>query len=272
MGGLVAQYSNTSSGMGAGAGIAFFLLAVVVYLFYGYCYGRIFQKAGRPLWEGFVPIYNYYVMLKIIGRPGWWLILYLIPIVNIVITVLVYYDLSRSFGKGVGFTLGLCLLTGLGFGLVPALQSTNPDLAQTLKNQAGNIAGDGAQFGFRKATVAIQTALCLLLLIGASLFLRSLSNLRSIDPGFRTTNLLRFSVAPRSAGYDVNRTVAFYQSLEDRLKTLPGIRSAAYASMAVLTATGYDLAITIEGSRYVPALTTMRAPAGAARTAAATDR
>ena len=110
MGGLVTQYSNTSSGLGAGAGIAFFLISIGVYLFYGYCYGRIFQKAGRPLWEGFVPIYNYYVMLKIVGRPGWWLILYIIPIVNIVITVIVYYDLARSFGKGVGFTLGLFLL------------------------------------------------------------------------------------------------------------------------------------------------------------------
>ncbi len=108
MGGLVAQYSNTSSGVGVG--IFFALLSIVFYLFYGYCYGRIFQKAGRPLWEGFIPIYNYYVALKIVGRPGWWLILYIIPIVNIVITVIVYYDLARSFGKGVGFTLGLFLL------------------------------------------------------------------------------------------------------------------------------------------------------------------
>ena len=111
MGGLVAQYSNTSSGVNAGIGILFFLLAVAVYLFYGYCFGRIFQKAGRPLWEGFVPIYNYYVMLKIVGRPGWWLIFYIIPIVNIVITIIVYYDLARSFGKGVGFTVGLFLLS-----------------------------------------------------------------------------------------------------------------------------------------------------------------
>jgi hypothetical protein len=108
MGGLVAQYSNTSSG--AGVGIFFALLSIVFYLFYGYCYGRIFQKAGRPLWEGFIPIYNYYVALKIVGRPGWWLILYIIPIVNIVITIIVYYDLARSFGRGVGFALGLFLL------------------------------------------------------------------------------------------------------------------------------------------------------------------
>jgi len=160
------------------------------------------------------------------------------------------YAISASPDLSVmGFTLGLCLVTGIGFGLVPALQSTKTDLAPTLKNQGGGLAGDRGQFGFGKATLAIQTALCLLLLIGASLFLRSLSNLRSIDPGFRTTNLLRFSVAPRSAGYDVNRTVTFYESLAERLGTLPGVRSAAYASMAVLTATGYDLPITVEGYR-----------------------
>src|SRR5579872_7095842 len=111
------------------------------------------------------------------------------------------YGISASPDLRVlGFTLALSLLTGLAFGLVPALQSTRPDLAPTLKDQAGNISGDGAQFNFRKATVAVQAALCLLLLVGASLFLRSLANLRSIDPGFRTTNLLQFSVAPRSAG------------------------------------------------------------------------
>jgi hypothetical protein len=111
MGGLFAQYSNTSSGVNAGIVILFFLIFVAIYLFYGYCLGRIFQKAGRPLWEGFVPIYSVYVMLKIVGRPGWWLILYIIPIVNIVIPIIVYYDLARSFGKGVGFTLGLIFLS-----------------------------------------------------------------------------------------------------------------------------------------------------------------
>src|SRR6202007_1140560 len=105
--------------------------------------------------------------------------------------------------RALAFTSALCLIAGIGFGLVPALQSTRPDLAPVLKDQAGSISGDGAQWNFRKLAVAIQVALCLLLLIGASLFLRTLSNLRSIDPGFRTTNLLQFSVAPRSAGYEV---------------------------------------------------------------------
>src|SRR5438067_12781667 len=108
MGGLVAQYSNTSSGVGVG--IFFALLSIVVYLFYGYCYGRIFQKAGRPLWEGFVPIYSSYVTLKNVGRPGWWPILYIIPLVNKLITLILYLDLAKSFGRGAGCRVGLFLL------------------------------------------------------------------------------------------------------------------------------------------------------------------
>ena len=147
------------------------------------------------------------------------------------------------------FTLALCLITGTGFGLVPALQSTKPDLAPTLKDQAGSITADGAQFTFRKLAVASQVALCLLLLIGASLFLRSLANLRSIDLGFKTANVVQFSVAPRSAGYDAARTTAFYRTLEQRLEAVPGVHSAGLASMAVLTTTGFDRGITVEGYR-----------------------
>jgi predicted permease len=155
------------------------------------------------------------------------------------------------------YTLALCLLTGVGFGLVPALQSTRPELAPALKNQAGaimggNLRGDGAQFSFRKLAVTAQVALCLLLLIGAGLFLRSLSNLRSIDPGFRTGNVVQFAVAPRSAGYDANRTLGFYHSLEQKLRSVPGVRSAGLSSMQVLTNTGFDRAITVEGYRDAP--------------------
>jgi predicted permease len=150
-----------------------------------------------------------------------------------------------------GFTLLLCLITGIGFGLVPALQSTKPELAQALKDEAGITLGSGAQLNFRKLAVAAQVALCLVLLVGAGLFLRSLANLRSIDPGFRTSNIIQFSMAPGSAGYDANRTGAFYRSLEERLQSLPGVHSAGLAGMAVLTATGFDRSITVEGYRAV---------------------
>ena len=149
-----------------------------------------------------------------------------------------------------GFTLGLCIVTGIGFGLAPAMQSTRADLAPALKDQGGSFAAaGGAQLNFRKAAVVTQVALCLLLLIGAALFLRSLSKLRSIDPGFRTSNILQFSIAPRSAGYDAARTAAFYRGLEQKLQSLPGIHSAGLGSMALLTPTGFARAITVEGYR-----------------------
>ena len=163
-------------------------------------------------------------------------------------TTVTGYAISSSPDYPVlGFTLALCLFTGIGFGLVPALQSITPDLAPALKDQAGNIMGDRTQFSFRKLAVTAQVALCLLLLIGAGLFIRSLANLRSIDPGFRTDNVIQFSVAPRSAGYDTNQTRRFYHSLEQKLQSVPGVHSAGLASMQVLTNTGFDRGITVEG-------------------------
>lgn len=68
---------------------------------------KIFAKAGQPGWAAIVPIYNYYIMLKIVGRPGWWIILLFIPIVNFVIALMVTYELAKAFGKGMGFFLGM---------------------------------------------------------------------------------------------------------------------------------------------------------------------
>jgi len=76
---------------------------------------KIFTKAGQPGWAAIIPFYNYWVMLKIVGRPGWWLILFFIPIVNIAIALIVLNDLSKSFGKSVGFTIGLIFLSFIFF-------------------------------------------------------------------------------------------------------------------------------------------------------------
>jgi len=74
-------------------------------------YWRVYTKAGQPGWASLVPIYNLYVLLQIVGRPSWWLILYLIPIVNVVVGVIVYLDLARSFGRSSLFGLGLFFLS-----------------------------------------------------------------------------------------------------------------------------------------------------------------
>lgn len=82
---------------------------------------RIFTKAGEEGWKAIIPIYSSMVLLKIVGRPMWWILLFLIPLVNIVVVIIVMNDLSKSFGHGLGFTLGLLFFTTifqliLGFG------------------------------------------------------------------------------------------------------------------------------------------------------------
>lgn len=110
--------TTSSSGLGAGFLAVIFVFYVAIYLFYGYCYGLMLKKAGQPLWAGFVPLYNVYLGLKIAGRPGWWLILFFIPVVNIVVGIIFYIDLAKSFGKGTGFGVGLLFL---GFIFLPIL-------------------------------------------------------------------------------------------------------------------------------------------------------
>jgi hypothetical protein len=71
---------------------------------------KIFEKAGQPGWAALIPFYNVYILLKVVNRPGWWILLFLIPIVNLVIAIIVYYELAKSFGHGAGYFLGLFFL------------------------------------------------------------------------------------------------------------------------------------------------------------------
>ncbi len=71
---------------------------------------KVFVKAGQEGWKSIIPFYNIYVLLQIVGRPGWWLVLFFIPFVNFIIAIIVVIDLAKSFGKGAGFGIGLALL------------------------------------------------------------------------------------------------------------------------------------------------------------------
>ena len=144
------------------------------------------------------------------------------------------------------YNVALSVLTGLLFGLLPALQSTNPNLAGTLKDQAGAVAG-GTAAGMRKALVVAQIALSLLLLISAGLFIRSLQSLKDLDPGFSTANLLAFKIDPTLNGYETGRTQAFYDRLLENLKSIPGVNDVALAVMPVLEGDEWDQWVTIEG-------------------------
>ncbi len=149
------------------------------------------------------------------------------------------------------FNLAISLLTGIIFGLVPALQSTRPQLAGTLKDQVGSIAG-GKSVGLRKALVAAQVTLSLLLLIGAGLFIRSLKNLKDLDPGFQTNNLVEFSIDPTRNGYKPERSLDFYRQLRENLDAIPGVEAAGFAVMPVLSGNEWDNSIAIEGFSHSP--------------------
>ena len=144
------------------------------------------------------------------------------------------------------FTLGVTILTGVIFGLVPALQATKPDVGRTLKDQAGAVVG-GGHGRLRKALVVAQVALSLLLLIGAGLFLRSLKNLSNLGPGFPAERLVGFDVDPSRGGYTVDRSKIFYQQLTDNLAAIPGVESTAIASMRIMENNEWDSGMTVEG-------------------------
>jgi hypothetical protein len=104
------EYSYSASAQGEAPGPLFwiFWLAFTI-LMIAACW-KIYTKAGHPGWAAIIPIYNLYIWCKIVGRPGWWIILMFIPFVNFIIGIILCIDLAKSFGKGVGFGIGLLLL------------------------------------------------------------------------------------------------------------------------------------------------------------------
>lgn len=111
--GMLAQDDfGGDAGAAAGSAIVFVILlielALVVLIVAGLW--KMFTKAGKPGWAAIVPIYNMIVMLEIIGRPLWWILLLLIPCVNIIFAVIIYIDLAKSFGKDVAWGIGMILL------------------------------------------------------------------------------------------------------------------------------------------------------------------
>jgi predicted permease len=150
------------------------------------------------------------------------------------------------------FTGAVCCATGILFGLVPAWQGTRPNLAPTLKDQAGAVVGGSAPVRMRKALVTAQVTLSLLLLIGAGLFIRSLQNLRELGPGFRPDHLLAFNIDPSLNGYDNERSKVFYQRLTDTVAAIPGIQAAGLASMRILEDNEWDSGVTVEGYSAKP--------------------
>jgi predicted permease len=144
------------------------------------------------------------------------------------------------------FTAAISTVCGVIFGLIPALQIIRADIAPTLKDQAANIVSGGS-LNLRKALIAAQVMLSMVLLIAAGLFIRSLKTLKDLDPGFRTDNVLAFSLDPTRSGYTPERTMAFYRQLKDQLDQIPGVQSSSLAVMRVLDESEWDSWVTVEG-------------------------
>jgi predicted permease len=149
------------------------------------------------------------------------------------------------------FCLGLSFVTGILFGLVPALQASKSDLATALKDQAGQISSSGSANAFRKTLVTGQVAISLLLLITAGLFLKTLVNLTRIDLGIRVDHLISFSVLPKLSGYTDERIRQLHDQLMERLAAIPGVSLVSTSVVPVIAGSTSRTTITIEG--YTPA-------------------
>jgi hypothetical protein len=108
---LLAQTDEqTTNAAGAAGGAVGGLIGLVVGVVMIIAMWKVFSKAGQPGWAAIIPIYNLYILCKVAGRPGWWLLLMLIPLVNFIIIIILSIDIAKNFGKGVGFGLGLAIL------------------------------------------------------------------------------------------------------------------------------------------------------------------
>lgn len=94
------------------------LVQLAILVFFVVCGWKVFTKAGQPGWACLIPIYNIIVFLKIVGKPAWWVVLFLIPVVNFIIAIICSFEMAKVFGKSTGFGIGLAFL---GFIFMPIL-------------------------------------------------------------------------------------------------------------------------------------------------------
>jgi predicted permease len=129
-----------------------------------------------------------------------------------------------------GFSLGLTLITGIVFGLAPALHATRADLSTAIKEDSSGLAGKAGSGGFLRSTlVGLQVAVCMILLIAAGLLMRGLYVAQTIDPGFEMANITQASFDLTSQGYNAGRAAAFQRQLMERVGAQPGVDGVAQA-------------------------------------------
>ena len=170
------------------------------------------------------------------------------------------------------FTLGISLLAGVGFGLLPALGASRPDLVPALKGDDRMARGRSRRFTLANTLVVVQVAVSLVLLVTAGLFWRSIAGSRAIDPGMQLSGRTLVSFDPSLLRYDASRTAAFYRTLIDRVRQSPAVESAALARWVPLGFQFQESRLVIRGEEgaagpatrpvpAVPSLTNVVSPA-----------
>jgi predicted permease len=149
------------------------------------------------------------------------------------------------------FAAGLSMATGVLFGVFPALHATRPDLASTLKNQAGQPSGAKAAARFRSALVIVQIALSMGLLASAGLFAKSLFNVSRVDLGVDVDRIVTFRLDPQRNGYTIPRAQTLFQDVMARLAALPGVTSVSAARVPLISNSTSSTTTNVEG--YTPA-------------------
>jgi len=171
------------------------------------------------------------ILLRFVPKVGW---------------APVQLNVSPDF-RLIAFTGGISILTGILFGLAPALKSTKPDLLPALKEDVPGSTGSGSRWNLRNGLVVLQVALSLLLLCGSGLFIRSLGNLRNVDTGFRSDRFVTVSIEPERHGYKGQRIRDFLERLRENIATLPGVQSVALSQITPLGGSRWNSSFSAEG-------------------------
>jgi putative ABC transport system permease protein len=152
-----------------------------------------------------------------------------------------------------GFTLGLSLLTGIVFGLIPALEATRFDLHDSLKEGGKNIGGGAGSHRLRSLFVVTQIALALVLLVGAGLLVKSFSRLQAVDPGFSAENLLTMRVSLPSGKYDTDqKRIDFFKQAIERMEAIPGVESVGAINTPPFRGLYAGTTVDVDGQKLPP--------------------
>jgi predicted permease len=155
-------------------------------------------------------------------------------------------------GQAIVFAGALSMVTGLLFGLFPALHSTRPNLATTLRDNSGKTSSTRSATRFRSSLVTAQIALSMALLVSAGLFIKSLAKITRVDLGIQTDEVVTFHISPALNGYSNTQSSQFFAQMEEQLAALPGVRAVTTARVPVLANNNWDNSVSVQGFAKTP--------------------